>query len=156
VKEVFPDIDIVGTGYEDIPHVTQKVKEGDIITLGNLKIEVIYTPCHTRGHVVYYVTTTDRESKQNAPILFSGDTLFVGGCGRSELGLDLGLELGFKLAISVRMRGDDILYRSYTLTLILTLAPTLILTLTLTLNLTLYDNVAGFSRGLLLKCSGKP
>ena len=84
IKEAFPDINIVATGYETIRHATQEVKEGDSITLGSLKIDVIHTPCHTKGHVVYLVSPKDPNvNKDNsAPILFSGDTLFVGGCGR--------------------------------------------------------------------------
>ena len=38
---------------------------------------MMYTPCHTRGHVVYVIT-----GPSGSPILCSGDTLFVGGCGR--------------------------------------------------------------------------
>ena len=84
VKEAFPDINIIGTGYERIQHVMQEVKEGDSIILGSLKIDVIHAPCHTKGHVLYYVSSNDpnADASKNAPILFSGDTLFVGGCGR--------------------------------------------------------------------------
>lgn len=84
VQQSFPEISIVGTGYEEIPHVTKKVKEGDSFVMGSLKIEVIHVPCHTKGHVMYYVTSNDPEAdpSKNCPILFSGDTLFVGGCGR--------------------------------------------------------------------------
>ena len=84
VKDAFAGINIVGTSYEKIPHVMQEVKEGDSIIMGSLKIEVLHVPCHTKGHVAYYVTSHDAgvDSNKNAPILFSGDTLFVGGCGR--------------------------------------------------------------------------
>ena len=84
VLEAFPGINIVGTGYEEIRHVTQNVKDGDSFTLGSLKIDVIHTPCHTKGHVVYFISSDlpNADGTANAPILFSGDTLFVGGCGR--------------------------------------------------------------------------
>lgn len=42
-------------------------------------------PLHMfRGHVLFLVTPGEEGNKQQAttPILFSGDTLFVGGCGR--------------------------------------------------------------------------
>lgn len=51
--------------------------EGDEFTLGELKVQVLYTPCHTSGHVVYLISGPNGD-----PILFCGDTLFVGGCGR--------------------------------------------------------------------------
>ncbi|KAE8968202.1 hypothetical protein PR001_g26320 [Phytophthora rubi] len=51
---------------------TQTVTDGDVVTLGDLQVKVHYTPCHTRDHVLYHC--------QDA--LFTGDTLFVAGCGR--------------------------------------------------------------------------
>jgi hydroxyacylglutathione hydrolase len=70
---------VVGPTYEHINGVTHHVKHGDIINFGNLSINVIHTPCHTAGHVCYYV---DNVNSDKLPILFSGDTLFAGGCGR--------------------------------------------------------------------------
>ena len=52
------------------------VEHGDKHTIGDIQISCLFTPCHTTGHVCYYVTQdTDR-------IVFTGDTLFIGGCGR--------------------------------------------------------------------------
>lgn len=42
------------------------------------KIQVIATPGHTRDSVCYYV----QPSKNHNGVLFTGDTLFIGGCGR--------------------------------------------------------------------------
>jgi len=61
-----------------IDGVTRMVKQGDKDTLGRLDITCLTTPCHTTGHVCYYVT--DEETKEK--IVFTGDTLFLGGCGR--------------------------------------------------------------------------
>jgi glyoxylase-like metal-dependent hydrolase (beta-lactamase superfamily II) len=52
-----------------------KLKDSEIITVGNLKIKVIHTPGHTPGSVCYLVSGN----------LFTGDTLFVGDVGRSDL-----------------------------------------------------------------------
>ena len=38
------------------------------------------TPCHTQDSICYYVT--DKSSPGTAPVVFTGDTLFTGGCGR--------------------------------------------------------------------------
>jgi hydroxyacylglutathione hydrolase len=43
-------------------------------------IHVMHTPCHTKGHVAYVLL--DAEDEKQAGLLFPGDTLFVGGCGR--------------------------------------------------------------------------
>uniref|UniRef100_A0A0N5AIF1 hydroxyacylglutathione hydrolase n=1 Tax=Syphacia muris TaxID=451379 RepID=A0A0N5AIF1_9BILA len=44
--------------------------------LGKLNIECLHTPCHTSGHICYYVT------RENQKVVFTGDTLFIAGCGR--------------------------------------------------------------------------
>jgi len=64
-------------GDERIGALNKKVEDGDKLKIGNLDITCIFTPCHTMGHICYLV-----EGSSNAPALFSGDTLFVGGCGR--------------------------------------------------------------------------
>ena len=40
------------------------------LQVGGLKVDVLYTPCHTPGHVCYYVAA--------AQCVFTGDTLFIG------------------------------------------------------------------------------
>ena len=50
------------------------IKDGDIITAGTIELKVIHTPGHTPGSVCYLV----------GKHLFSGDTLFPGGPGRSR------------------------------------------------------------------------
>lgn len=57
-----------------IPGCTQEVKEGDHIVVGDLQARIIFIPAHTSGHVAYYF---ERERA-----VFTGDTLFAGGCGR--------------------------------------------------------------------------
>jgi glyoxylase-like metal-dependent hydrolase (beta-lactamase superfamily II) len=51
------------------------VKDGDSIEIGNSTLEVIHTPGHSRGGICLY-------GENN---LFTGDTLFVGGIGRTDL-----------------------------------------------------------------------
>ena len=52
------------------------VKHGDQFKMGDVEISCLFTPCHTTGHICYYVT------QDNDRIVFTGDTLFLGGCGR--------------------------------------------------------------------------
>ena len=54
--------------------VDETVKEGDTVRVGSLSAQVIETPGHTKGHIVYFF---DGEK-----LLFAGDTLFSIGCGR--------------------------------------------------------------------------
>lgn len=51
-----------------------KVKDGDFISFGEEKLKVIHTPGHTPGGMCLY----------SSPYLFTGDTLFVGGVGRTD------------------------------------------------------------------------
>jgi hydroxyacylglutathione hydrolase len=62
-------------GFDDrIPGLTHKVADGDRVHVGTLEGRVIYIPAHTTGHIAYYF---EREKA-----VFTGDTLFAGGCGR--------------------------------------------------------------------------
>jgi len=78
IAQLIPGIRIVGSAYEYIPGITDALKDRQTINLGSLNIEAFHTPCHTEGHELFYVTS----SQESCPILFTGDTLFVGGCGR--------------------------------------------------------------------------
>ncbi len=57
-----------------VPENTKYYKDGDTITVGNMNFEIIGTPGHTPGSVT--IRTGD--------VLFTGDTLFRGGCGRVD------------------------------------------------------------------------
>ena len=50
------------------------VKEGDEIPFGDQKIQVLHTPGHSPGSVTYRI----------GDVLFCGDTLFAGSCGRTD------------------------------------------------------------------------
>ena len=53
-----------------------KVDDGDVIRVGNISIQVIYTPGHTPDGICLLV---DNQK------LLTGDTLFVGECGRTDM-----------------------------------------------------------------------
>lgn len=67
-------IPVYGPSHERIPSVTHPLREDDCVELADcaLHLTVFDTPGHTRGHICYY----------GHGALFSGDTLFTGGCGR--------------------------------------------------------------------------
>jgi hydroxyacylglutathione hydrolase len=57
------------------PHADKLLEEGDEISLGTLKLKLIHTPGHTPGGISLVVNN----------IVFTGDTLFAGGIGRTDL-----------------------------------------------------------------------
>eukprot|EP01119_Soliformovum_irregulare_P016388 TRINITY_DN4725_c0_g1_i1.p1 TRINITY_DN4725_c0_g1~~TRINITY_DN4725_c0_g1_i1.p1 ORF type:complete len:258 (-),score=55.11 TRINITY_DN4725_c0_g1_i1:35-808(-) len=74
--EKVPDIPVYG-GDDRITAINSKVKDQDTLKVGDLSVKVHFTPCHTSGHVLYEATTGSEPGA-----LFTGDTLFIGGCGR--------------------------------------------------------------------------
>ena len=69
------------TGAKVVAHVSSPVhkdipvKDGDTIKVGNISVEVIHTPGHCPDHICLLF-----DGK-----LLTGDTLFVGECGRTDL-----------------------------------------------------------------------
>jgi hydroxyacylglutathione hydrolase len=61
-------------GLTESPKPDVLVADGDTIAFGKEKLQVIHTPGHTPGGMCLY----------SAPNCFTGDTLFVGGVGRSD------------------------------------------------------------------------
>ncbi|CAM9680306.1 unnamed protein product, partial [Ectocarpus fasciculatus] len=77
ILRAFPEVKIIGTAYEPIPFSNGTLSHGEHLQVGSLKVEAMHTPCHTKGHTCYLVS-----GPKGDPLLFSGDTLFAGGCGR--------------------------------------------------------------------------
>ena len=57
--------------------VSRRLKEGDIIETERYRLEVLHTPGHTDGSICLY--------EEREKIIFSGDTLFIDGIGRTDL-----------------------------------------------------------------------
>lgn len=74
---------LFGLPARDLPDPDVLLKEGDRIRAGSIVLEVIATPGHTPGSVCLALRT-ERESS-GEPLLFSGDTLFRQGIGRTDL-----------------------------------------------------------------------
>ncbi len=117
LQQIYPEIRIISGNHHEQSVACQNIfaHHGDVISLGqDTHIRVLDTPCHTTGHVAFYVTSSvsaagdnnptitkggvcegdmlkpsgndDEDSAshpyQHHPVLFTGDTLFVGGCGK--------------------------------------------------------------------------
>jgi glyoxylase-like metal-dependent hydrolase (beta-lactamase superfamily II) len=72
-------IDVTGVSKSDlVAH-----DSGDLLDVGDVRVRFVHTPGHTPGSQCFYVENR----------LISGDTLFVGGCGRVDLPGGDGAEL---------------------------------------------------------------
>lgn len=59
------------------------LREGDILTLGNIRLKVVHTPGHTPESITLLVSDTTRAGEPW--LALTGDTLFVGDIGRPDL-----------------------------------------------------------------------
>ncbi|MCI8383936.1 MAG: MBL fold metallo-hydrolase [Clostridia bacterium] len=74
-----PEINLspyIGVGEIEL-EADSRIDDGDLIHLGNLEFKVLHTPGHTKGSTSLYC------EKENC--LFSGDTIFRGTWGRTDL-----------------------------------------------------------------------
>ncbi len=76
IVRAVPGLKVFGARAEGgrIPALTNPVDDGDRVRIGSLEASVIGIPAHTNGHVAYYFPALKS--------VFTGDTLFIGGCGR--------------------------------------------------------------------------
>lgn len=77
IEEVatFVDRYVGGLGKINVPSITKYIDENEDLSIGNNKIKIFNTPGHTKGGVCYLVDDK----------LFSGDTIFLGSVGRTDL-----------------------------------------------------------------------
>ncbi|MDI6603543.1 MAG: MBL fold metallo-hydrolase [Thermoanaerobacteraceae bacterium] len=71
-----PELNLSAMGYGEIKVKPADIllNDGDILYIGDIKIEVLHTPGHTPGGISFKIDN----------ILFTGDTLFKGSIGRTD------------------------------------------------------------------------
>lgn len=70
---------VIGSDRQRMPDADCIVNDREVLTIGNTHVQVIATPGHTRTSVCYYAQPSNNNQ---SGILWTGDTLFTGGCGR--------------------------------------------------------------------------
>ncbi|KAH8179619.1 metallo-beta-lactamase superfamily protein [Sarocladium implicatum] len=63
-------------GGKDCDGVTRTPKHGESFKIGDINVKSVHTPCHTQDSICYYMEDATGKA------VFTGDTLFTGGCGR--------------------------------------------------------------------------
>jgi len=66
-------------GGKDCEAVTQTPAHGSTFHIGkNIQVTALHTPCHTLDSICWYM----EDKTSNERVVFTGDTLFIGGCGK--------------------------------------------------------------------------
>jgi glyoxylase-like metal-dependent hydrolase (beta-lactamase superfamily II) len=83
---------IFGFDIDPGPEPTIDFYHGQILSLGGVEFEVRFTPGHTPGHCILYVSIPDPRAERSDPIgersrsvCFCGDLIFAGSVGRTDL-----------------------------------------------------------------------
>ena len=65
------------TGGKDCEAVTSTPVHNSTFKIGDgISVQAIHTPCHTQDSICYFM------KDGNDQVVFTGDTLFIGGCGK--------------------------------------------------------------------------
>ena len=90
---------VYGPKRESIPPPFVPLVDGEHLDVMGLRFEVIDVPGHTSGHIAYFTASAGA-----TPILFCGDTLFSGGCGRLFEGTPA--QMHHSLSLLANLPGD--------------------------------------------------
>ena len=82
LEDPFKNLSLLGGKRYSSPPACRTLNHDDKIELNGHEFKVLHLPGHTPGGIGIYTDSTDNG---DAPILFSGDTLFAGGYGRTDL-----------------------------------------------------------------------
>ncbi len=71
---------------DNLPTVNHYLEDQNVLTCGSLNIRVIHTPGHSAGSVCFFVEDwSDPTERSDLKVLLTGDTLFAGSVGRTDL-----------------------------------------------------------------------
>ncbi|XP_041663463.1 probable hydrolase PNKD isoform X2 [Cheilinus undulatus] len=79
LKKLHSSCRVYGNAADNIPGLTHPLSHKDSVTVGCMNFMALFTPGHTVGHMIYLL---DGRVVGAPPCLFSGDLVFLSGCGR--------------------------------------------------------------------------
>ena len=80
-KQILSSLDsqIPVIGGKDCAHVSMTPSHKESLYIGkNIQVTALHTPCHTQDSICWYMEDKSKDER----VVFTGDTLFIGGCGR--------------------------------------------------------------------------
>jgi hydroxyacylglutathione hydrolase len=84
------------------PPADQTLKDEDRVRFGKSELTVLYTPGHTKGGISLY--------SRDERFLFSGDTLFAGSCGRTDLASSSNEDMARSLRRLMQLPGETVVF----------------------------------------------
>ena len=78
----FPGTAVYGPKSNKIDSITHPLSEGDNLSVAGIDFTVMSVPGHTLDHIAYFAHGDSGDDSVRPALLFCGDTLFAGGCGR--------------------------------------------------------------------------
>ncbi|XP_040057079.2 putative hydrolase PNKD isoform X2 [Gasterosteus aculeatus] len=79
LKRIHAACRVYGNAADNIPGLTHPLSHDDSVTVGRMHFKALFTPGHTVGHMIYLL---DGQAVDAPSSLFSGDLVFLSGCGR--------------------------------------------------------------------------
>jgi hydroxyacylglutathione hydrolase len=68
---------MMGLRFGKVPAVDRHIEDDEVLEVGGLGLKALYTPGHAPGHLAFYL--------ESEGLVLSGDALFAGGVGRTDL-----------------------------------------------------------------------
>ncbi|HEU4493143.1 MAG TPA: MBL fold metallo-hydrolase [Rubrobacteraceae bacterium] len=68
---------MMGLRFGKVPAVDRHIEDDEVLQVGGLELKALYTPGHAPGHLAFYLESEN--------LVLSGDALFAGGVGRTDL-----------------------------------------------------------------------
>ena len=62
MKEKYPNAEIIGGLDDQVLACTKPVTDGDTFSIHGINIQCLHTPCHTRGHILYYCQADETDT----------------------------------------------------------------------------------------------
>jgi glyoxylase-like metal-dependent hydrolase (beta-lactamase superfamily II) len=95
-----------------LPPIDKFLSEGDILKFGSSELKVIHTPGHTPGSIclLYVIPTEVEGSHTTEQALFTGDTIFAEGIGRTDLSYSSPSDLRKSLQKIKPLLEDSLIY----------------------------------------------
>ncbi|KAF3695040.1 putative hydrolase PNKD [Channa argus] len=78
LKRLHSSCRVYGNAADNIPGLTHPLSHKDSVTIGHMHFKAFFTPGHTVGHMIYLL---DGRAVGSPSSLFSGDLVFLSGCG---------------------------------------------------------------------------